>query len=392
MLGDNGSGKSTLLRSLALALMGPKEGLAARQNWSSWLGNQATPAKIELKVSVGAGDQYSGQGNRRTINSETFSIDIKKDESRVDLARGACDGNDPDRYIWGSGGGWFSAGFGPFRRFEGGDAKADRLFHTNPKLAAHITLFGEDIALTECLPWLKDLYLEKLENKVSDPLLPKIEGFINQSGFLPFNYKLDEVNAEGVTFIDGNGRKVAVEELSDGFRSFLSMTFELIRQMKRNSSSEPSFDGSTITTEGVVLIDEMDAHLHPNWQKEIGFRLSSLFPNIQFIVSSHSPLICHAAKEVGSILRMPSQGSGEGPKVLSGLDRNRLVYGDIIEGLSTSGFEAGETRSEEANKMLDELASLNVKDLDSKLSEPEHARQTVLRDVFPLDALVVSTE
>ena len=47
--------------------------------------------------------------------------------------------------------------------------------------------------------------------------------------------------------------------------------------------------------EGVILIDEIDAHLHPAWQKRIGFWLKAHFPNIQFIVTTHSPFICQAA-------------------------------------------------------------------------------------------------
>ena len=46
---------------------------------------------------------------------------------------------------------------------------------------------------------------------------------------------------------------------------------------------------------GVVLIDEVDAHLHPTWQRRIGLWFREHFPKLQFIVSTHSPLICQAA-------------------------------------------------------------------------------------------------
>jgi predicted ATP-binding protein involved in virulence len=47
---------------------------------------------------------------------------------------------------------------------------------------------------------------------------------------------------------------------------------------------------------GVVLIDELDAHLHPEWQRQIGFWLREKFPNIQFIVATHSPFLAQVAE------------------------------------------------------------------------------------------------
>jgi predicted ATP-binding protein involved in virulence len=55
---------------------------------------------------------------------------------------------------------------------------------------------------------------------------------------------------------------------------------------------------------GVVLIDEVDAHLHPRWQREVGFLLTRTFPRLQFIVTSHSPFVAMAAGEGAlSVLR-----------------------------------------------------------------------------------------
>lgn len=384
VLGDNGSGKSTLLRSISLALLGPKESQPARQDWASWLGDQGSDGLVELTIQVSAGDAYSTQGRLSDSQLETFSVRLRKDESRVEVVLGSYSGNSPDRHVWGSGGGWFSCGLGPFRRFEGGDPNANRLFHTNPRLGAHITLFGEEVALTEILPWLKDLYLLHLEKKGFDSLLAQIKQFINQTDFLPFDYKLDEVTSEGVFFVDGSGRRIPVWDLSDGFRSFLSLIFEMIRQISKRNPNDPIFDEGKVISEGVVLIDEMDSHLHPNWQKEIGFTLRRLFPNIQFIVTTHSPLICHAVQESGFILRMPTDGSGDLPQTIDGIDRQRLIYGDILEGLASSGFEAGETRSEKANELLDEIATLSLRQLESTLTETETRRLQELRATFPL--------
>ena len=74
-----------------------------------------------------------------------------------------------------------------------------------------------------------------------------------------------------------------MEELSDGYRSVLSMSFELIRQLARIFKHDHIFDASdeTIVAPGVVMIDEIDAHLHPNWQKK-----DWILPHLAF--SEHS--------------------------------------------------------------------------------------------------------
>src|SRR5438132_1106565 len=59
---------------------------------------------------------------------------------------------------------------------------------------------------------------------------------------------------------------------------------------------------------GVVLIDEVDSHLHPEWQRQIGFWLKRHFPKMQFIVTTHSPLICQAA-DVKGLFHLPAPGA-----------------------------------------------------------------------------------
>ena len=65
--------------------------------------------------------------------------------------------SDPKRHVWSGAPGWFSASYGPFRRFSGGDEDAERLYRSYPRLARHLTTFGESFALSECTDWLHDL-------------------------------------------------------------------------------------------------------------------------------------------------------------------------------------------------------------------------------------------
>lgn len=85
-----------------------------------------------------------------------------------------------------------------------------------------------------------------------------------------------------------NGRPLYVDQLSDGEKCLLAMVGDLARRLAIvNGSNEiDPLQGS-----GVVLIDEVDLHLHPSWQRDIVPRLLGTFPNCQFFLSTHSPLV-----------------------------------------------------------------------------------------------------
>jgi len=127
-----------------------------------------------------------------------------------------------DRHVWSSGSGWFSAAYGPFRRFSGGNQEYSKLFYSNPRLAAHLSIFGEDVALSEAVEWLKELNYKSLEKRPEGQLLGPITKFINQDGFLPHQVQLREISSEGVLFSDANENTISVENLSDGYRSILN--------------------------------------------------------------------------------------------------------------------------------------------------------------------------
>lgn len=84
-----------------------------------------------------------------------------------------------------------------------------------------------------------------------------------------------------------------IRQLSDGERSLLAMISDLGRRLAlANPELENPLHGA-----GVVLIDEIELHLHPKWQLEIAEKLRSIFPNIQFIVTTHSPFILQTIRE-----------------------------------------------------------------------------------------------
>lgn len=385
VLGNNGSGKSTFLRSISLALLGPREIQGARLQWKTWLPPHVTEGGVWLELVPDTQfDQFSGKGRRGDAKYVSVGVTLHtaEDGSVEPIKSSGIKTLSPERHIWGTGGGWFSAAYGPFRRFAGGDKDAERTYLSNPALGAHISVFGENAALSESLFWLRELNYRRLENSPQETeLLENLKSFVNQPGFLPYEVKLKDISSRGVEFEDANGCVVSVEDLSDGYRSMLSMTFELIRQLDEVFETNQIFNSecTTVLPPGVVLIDEVDAHLHPSWQREIGFWLTRHFPNIQFIVTTHSPLICHAAT-TGSIYQLPTPGEDEEGRFIVGVERRRLLYGDILEGLSTRAFNVPETKSQEAYRLEERLAFLNTNALQRTLTEAEKQEQESLRE------------
>ncbi len=85
----------------------------------------------------------------------------------------------------------------------------------------------------------------------------------------------------------GQVEKLSLDQLSGGYRIVLALAADLARRMVQGN---PHLD-DPLTSEAVVLIDEVELHLHPGWQQRILGDLQRTFPNAQFIVSTHSPQV-----------------------------------------------------------------------------------------------------
>ncbi|QNE42135.1 MULTISPECIES: AAA family ATPase [Hymenobacter] len=417
IIGDNGTGKSSVVRAIALALIGPEKAMALRLSWDEWLAAQHTTGHVRLhivadpewdkavdtrKASVAASDKpfpIEIDFSRERVGG--FSPDFASPHSVVVLSSNidSARSRKPRKEIWGDYAGWFSVAYGPFRRFTGGNPEWAKLFYSSPKVGAHLSAFGEDVALTEALEWLRELDYQRLKQQEADNqsseashTLDYLKRFVNDSGLLPHGTRLDRIETGGPIFLDGNGNPVPVTQLSDGYRSVLSLTFELIRQLVRVYGYKQVFhqlaknrpDKLEIGLPGVVVIDEIDAHLHPTWQTRIGQWFLQYFPRMQFIVTTHSPLICRAAAQ-GSIYRLVAPGEEESSGEVTGLERDRLIYGNILDAYATDAFGENITQSPEAQEKLTRLIHLNRLYAYGKLNKADEAEMYQLRQIFTTD-------
>ncbi|MDL2259628.1 AAA family ATPase [Deltaproteobacteria bacterium OttesenSCG-928-K17] len=111
-----------------------------------------------------------------------------------------------------------------------------------------------------------------------------------------------------------------IEQLSDGYRTMLALVMDLARRMAiANDHMALNDDQAILRSPGVVLIDEVELHLHPSWQQTVLPRLMDIFPNVQFIVTTHSPQVLTSipAKHIrvlkdGYVFTLPDNEETEG--------------------------------------------------------------------------------
>ena len=119
----------------------------------------------------------------------------------------------------------------------------------------------------------------------------------------PHNAKLEfkEINRDLEPQFILNGIDCYIEELSAGFQSFLSLIFAIVEWIEKTNEEETSF---VREASGTVIIDEIDVHLHPEWQLTIRDSLNTIFPKLQFILTTHSPHII-ASAQPGELIILP---------------------------------------------------------------------------------------
>ncbi len=391
LIGDNGSGKTGILRAIAICLCGPGRFKSFRYNEKKVLRQGAEEGSIALRLIPG-----EQEVNQNGTNGTEQYLETKFWNSRDEqVGFGSKEGQNSK--IWSGTYGWFSASFGPFRRLTGGNSQHNKLFDEDHRVAAHISTFESDIAFVQVDDWLKSLQFKKLEKEKekgnTSDFIDRLIDFINQGELLPNGVKLIKITSEGVFFSSPDGKQVPLDWLSDGYRSVLSLMLELVRQMTIFFPAKtygPVFksdnDKLVVPFSGVVLIDEVDAHLHPTWQVRIGYWFTKYFPNIQFIVTTHSPLICRAA-ENGSVWRLATPGSMQESGRVEGNDLQRLIYGNVLDAYGTEVFGENISRSASAQGMLNELAKLNKKSMMGTIAESETIRLEKLRTILPTESL-----
>ncbi len=137
-----------------------------------------------------------------------------------------------------------------------------------------------------------------------------------------------------LTMKKGN-ETLKLNQLSDGEKCYISLVCDIARRL---AIANPT--GDPLMGEGIILIDEIDLHLHPQWQQSVVTRLVNTFPNCQFFITSHSPIVA-------------SDVNGKVFGIKKGEIVPQLTYGKLSSNILTSAFEVKSLRSPFVQSLFD---------------------------------------
>lgn len=378
IIGDNSAGKSTLAKALVLGLIGA-DNFLSMTDFGGWIrfgqeeANLSYDFELHKEYEAFEQDKLSKQYSLSPIYETYVAVRSKSEKWEPEYKTNLK--------------GYFSSSFGPYRRLEGSSI-FNSLYTSKPRLAAHRSTFEGDFVFSRGIDWLKKLKFASLSNDYAAGfLLDFFIKFINRAGLLPNGFVIIDVNSEDILIKGFEGHISRLNEQSDGIKSVLSLVLEILYNLILNFTVNEIIQDDQeykIKVPGVVIIDEVDVHLHPEWQTKIGDWFTTQFPNMQFIVTTHSALICRGCGEMGTIIKLATPNSSYESGVIVGAERSRLVFGNMLDAYGTELFGKQPNRSLGVNKK-NKLAILEAKFAFAKLSPEEDIEYQILKQTFSTD-------
>jgi hypothetical protein len=159
-----------------------------------------------------------------------------------------------------------------------------------------MTLFDAGQYLISPERWLMGLYTKELEKETGKkaPGTPSISLDAAKkilSDLVDKNVEI-EVDSSGVRYIE-RGTQMQFSQLSEGYKSVITWMCDMVARLSENQPEVTKIQD----LQGVVLVDEINLHLHPRWEKQIVKKLRGWFPKVQFFFTTHSPVTILGASD-----------------------------------------------------------------------------------------------
>ncbi len=173
--------------------------------------------------------------------------------------------------------------------------------------------------------------------------------------------------------VDKNGETLNLNQLSDGEKNMIAMVGDIARRL---SMANPKLD-NPLEGDGIVMIDEIDLHLHPAWQRVIISKLTEVFPNCQFIVSTHSPQILSHLKAENIFVLKQSKDNIDISKPTESYGKSTDRQLEDILGVEARPLEIKEDL-QRLFKLIQEMNLDEAKELMSELENKIEGREVEL--------------
>jgi len=236
-----------------------------------------------------------------------------------------------------------------------------------------MSLFDNDQTLINPETWLKTqkaIELEKLADKTNQDGSSKKGSQANFSTVLlesVFHEILEKnveikISASSVSFIE-KGMNLSFEQLSEGYKSTIIFLTDLLSRLQKNQQDVTNIED----LHGIVLVDEIDLHLHPKWQRFLVGKLRSLLPNVQFMFTTHSPTIVQGASDDAILYRVYRNSEDGKTRISEPYYRKNLNHLMINTLLTSPLFGLDNSRLDAENDNADTSDSYSLYRINEKL-------------------------
>jgi len=227
--------------------------------------------------------------------------------------------------------GFFCVAYGAMRRSDPGDLRSPSMRSAVRFLRATRlqSIFEDGYSVYPLRHWLPTLREQNLERHTE--ILNILNSLISDE-----NCRLTDEERDGDLLFERHGLKLPLSELSDGYRAFIAWVADLLYHLSYACPREQSL----LDCRGIVLVDEIDLHLHPRWQMKVVSTIANAFPKMQFIFTSHSPLIVGSVEWMNILTLQTDPATNETdikrwPESVHGLDADQILLTKFF-GLTTT--------------------------------------------------------
>ena len=338
LVGDNGSGKSSILNCLSVYLNHISDEVKFLDQIGYDLNRFTTPKFMDVflddDIATGSKEKIKihVESNLNNLNSQCF-IEMNRDDTckllnqidDLDLSTSLL------RTVFLTKNIPIMIYYSVKRDLLFDDSQSPKDITSNSIIDIYNRAFtGGQVVFKEFFEWFR--ILEEVENELirdspnyRDRQLESVRQVIYT--FLPeFKDLRIRRRPELRMTVTKNDAELTINQLSDGEKNLLAMVGDLARRLAiANPEMEKPEQGS-----GVVLIDEIELHLHPKWQRMVIPALLRTFPNCQFIITTHSPQVLGEVKD-GKIYRLANTESGVTAEIVRtyGRDSNRILEDEM---------------------------------------------------------------
>jgi predicted ATPase len=190
-----------------------------------------------------------------------------------------------------------------------------------------LSLFSESSVLQHPITWLKEIDRLEAKNMNRFLSLKTIKSLLSDLLGSDRDFQI-ETDKEEISFVE-RGTSLNYAQLSEGYKSVITWLIDLIFHLSKTQADVQRTQDFT----GIVLVDEVNLHLHPKWEYELPKKLRNWFPKIQFIFTTHSPITILGASEDALFYKLYKQ---DGQTHLSEPMPASYFKDTILNGIATS--------------------------------------------------------